>query len=240
MSYETISESRAKKLEGIFTDTSDILELKTEESQKCIDYFNKLIFNDLNKHLKGIQCWIAGGSIRDYFTKGKITNDVDLYFTNNYDFNRVFKYLEWKKTSLMSNEMVKELYWEGESKNIIFENQNCKKIKYEIKLSSDLEIIVDPNLDITEIDVDLIKIYSISPETCISNFDFTVCAAAVTTDKFIYHKNFFEDLEKKNLKSICLDPESLIYRIQKYSRMGFTFRKEELDIITRKYIKMDA
>lgn len=231
MSYhESISESRSKKLEGIFTDTSDILELKSQEAQNCIEYFNKLILYDLNKNLKGIKCWIAGGSIRDYFMVGKITKDIDIYFTDHEDFTRASNYLEWEGME----------HWNDLSKNIIFENNNCKKIRYSPKLSSDLEIIMNPNLDIKEIDVDLIKIHSISPETCIANFDFTVCSAAVTTNKFVYHKDFFSDLEKKNLKSICLDPESLLYRIQKYSKLGFTFRKEELVNITRKYIRMDA
>jgi hypothetical protein len=219
--FETISESRSKKLEGIFTDISDILELQSEESQGCIEYFNKLILNDIEKNIKGVKCWVAGGSIRDYFTIGKVTKDIDLYFTDADDFTRTSNYLR-------------------QSGEIIFENNNCRKIKYKPKISSDLEIIINPNLDVKEIDIDLIKIHSISPEICIGNFDFTVCSAAVTTNKFVYHKNFFTDLEKRNLKTICPDPESLLYRIQKYSRMGFTFKKEELDILTQKYIKMDA
>ena len=41
MSYETVSESRAKKLEGILTDTSDIIESDSEKFNIQIDLGNQ-------------------------------------------------------------------------------------------------------------------------------------------------------------------------------------------------------
>ncbi len=229
MSYETLSEYRAKKLENIFTDTSDILESTDRETKNCIDYFNKLILNDLHSYNKGLNCWIAGGSIKDYFLYGKITKDIDIYFESRIDFERAFGHIRWNRER-----------GSGKNINIIFENENCRKVEYTPTMSSDLEIIINPGLDVKEVHVDLIKLYSSSPEICISNFDFTVCSVAVTKDKFYYHKDFFNHLESKKLKVLNPKPENLLYRIQKYSRMGFSLDREEINNLTNRFIKLDA
>lgn len=225
MSYETTSESRAKKLEGIFTDTSDIIEI---ESHNCIEYFNKLILDDIHLNLRDINCWIAGGAIRDYISNKKITNDIDIYFSNGDDFKRVKDYIKW--TGIRS--MI--------PKAPLFENKNCIKCQYFPKISSDLESIVNPLLEMNGIPIDLIKIYSISPETCIANFDFTICAAAVTKDKFYYHKDFHYDINNKSLNPLNPNPETLLQRIQKFSKMGFSLGNEELIFLTKSFIKSDA
>lgn len=231
MSYETTSETRARKLEGLFTDTSNIIE---SDSNECIEYFNKLILNDLHQNIRGLECWIAGGSIRDYFTHGKVMNDIDIYFPNLFEFKRVQGYLKYVYVEPNNRSYL----WT--TNDPIFENHNCVKYKYSPRISSDLEIIINPNLDVSEITVDLIKIHSTSPEICISNFDFTICSASVSKDKFYHHKNFFEDLRSKNLRSINPNPESLIYRIQKLSKMGFSLKKEEIIKLTQNFIKTDA
>ncbi len=232
MSYETTSENRARKLEGLFTDTSNIIE---SDSNECIEYFNKLILNDLYQNIRGLECWIAGGSIRDYFMYGKIMNDIDIYFPNLFEFKRVQAYLKYTQGYVGS---IESYLWT--TNDPVFENHNCIKYKYSPKISSDLEIIINPNLDIPETTADLIKIYSTTPEICISNFDFTICSASVSKNKFYHHKNFFEDLRSKNLRSINPNPESLIYRIQKLSKMGFSLKKEEIIKLTQNFIKTDA
>lgn len=231
MSYETLSEYRSKKLEGILTDTSDILQSTNKEAKDCIEYFNKLILNDLHAQNRELNCWIAGGSIKDYFLYGRITKDVDVYFESRIDFTKVDNYIKYTNNPDV---------FSSPKSIIIFENENCRKVKYIPIISSDLEFIINPGLDIKEIHVDLIKLYSSSPETCISNFDFTVCSVAVTKDKFYYHKDFFNHLESKKLKVLNPKPENLLYRIQKYSRMGFSLDKEELNTLTNRFIKLDA
>jgi len=232
MSYETTSETRARKLKDLFTDTSDIIE---SNSNECIEYFNKLVLNDLHENTKNLNCWIAGGSIRDYFVYGKVINDIDIYFPNSFEFKKAEGYFKWEVNYTNPKNITG---WT--SKDSIFENHNCIKYKYSPKISSDLEIMINPNLDIPETTVDLIKIHSTSPEICISNFDFTICAASVSKDKFYHHRYFFDDLHSKNLKSINPNPESLIYRIQKLSKMGFSLKKEEIIKLTQKFIKIDA
>ena len=198
MSYETTSESRAKKLEGILTDTSLIEE--SNNFTNCIEFFKNLILNDLSK--LNINYWIAGGSIKDYLMKGYISNDIDIYFSNREDFQKV------------SDSLINPF---GELKEVIFENKNCKKIKYK------------------NLTLDLIKIHSISPEVCISNFDFTICSVALTENKFYHHKNFYNDLKNKKLRSINPNPETIIQRIDKYSKLGFKMDKKEFIFLNKKY-----
>ena len=200
MSYETTSESRAKKLEGILTDISFIEE--SDNFTNCIEFFKNLILNDLSK--LNINCWIAGGSIKDYLIKGHISNDIDIYFSNREDFQKA------------SDNLINP-FSIGKSDEVIFENKNCKKIKYK------------------NLTLDLIKIHSISPEVCISNFDFTICSAALTEDKFYHHKNFPNDLKNKRLRSINPNPETIIQRINKYSNLGFKMDKEELNSLNNNY-----
>jgi len=44
----------------------------------CMDYFSKRFFNsfsdELNKNI-----WVAGGAVRDYFSDGKVSKDVDFF-----------------------------------------------------------------------------------------------------------------------------------------------------------------
>lgn len=53
--------------------------------------FNHLILDDLEKH--GIQCWIAGGALRDYFDKKETLTDCDLFFPNNIELEKTKNYL---------------------------------------------------------------------------------------------------------------------------------------------------
>lgn len=75
----------------------------------CINYFNKLILNELKDVCN---CWIGGGAVRDYFSVGYITKDIDLYFPNEEEYEKCRIYF--------SNKWSKEL----------FDNQNVKKIVY--------------------------------------------------------------------------------------------------------------
>lgn len=58
---------------------------------KCINYFKDKILNKVDANF-----WVAGGSIKDYFIYGNTDNcaDIDLYFPDNNNFNKVKQYLE--------------------------------------------------------------------------------------------------------------------------------------------------
>ena len=43
--------------------------------------FNELILDDLKS--KNINCWIAGGALRDYFSGRDMITDCDMFFPND-------------------------------------------------------------------------------------------------------------------------------------------------------------
>lgn len=53
-------------------------------------YFNNLILGELRKN--GINCWIAGGVLRDYFIEKPLNSDCDIFFPNIEEYNKAKKY----------------------------------------------------------------------------------------------------------------------------------------------------
>ena len=81
--------------------------VKCKEPKKVKEYFDKLIISDMPKD---IEFWIAGGSVADAFTKGKVNGDIDMYFPNQENFDKALKYFSEK----------------GE---IVYDEENSVKIK---------------------------------------------------------------------------------------------------------------
>lgn len=48
------------------------------QGANCIDFFRKRFLNHMSEDLNK-RVWIAGGAIRDYFSEGRITKDVDFF-----------------------------------------------------------------------------------------------------------------------------------------------------------------
>jgi hypothetical protein len=57
-------------------------------------YFNNLILGELRKN--GIESWIAGGVLRDYFSNKPLKSDCDIFFPNIEEFNKAKSYLASK------------------------------------------------------------------------------------------------------------------------------------------------
>jgi hypothetical protein len=57
-------------------------------------YFNNLILGELRRN--GINCWIAGGVLRDYFTEKPLKSDCDIFFPNITEFDKAKNYLQSK------------------------------------------------------------------------------------------------------------------------------------------------
>lgn len=88
--------------------------------------------------------------------------------------------------------------------------------------------------------LDLVKKFFNSPEDTISEFDFTVCSAAVTWDTLYYHKDFFIDLASRKLVINSLPfPLSTLQRLQKYIKMGFTICNGGILAIAEELHKVD-
>ena len=73
-------------------------------------YFNNLILGELKKN--GINAWIAGGVLRDYFSGQPMKSDCDIFFPNTGEFNKAKNYLISKGA------------------NIVWESDNGAKVTY--------------------------------------------------------------------------------------------------------------
>jgi len=214
MSYETISEKRRRVVDGLLADTSDIVKLDEEE---CVNYFNTLVLDELHKNISDLNCWIAGGSIRDYFTHGRHLGDIDIYFPDPQQMSQVRKFLSRRS-------------------GIIYQNVNCEKMHF-YRDNSDLHDISSGISHQYPVVLDLIKIYSISPEVTLTNFDFTICAAAIHRGNFYCHKNFKGDVLEKKLSPISPNPYSILFRLQKFNKLGYHMSNDDLKTLTQRYIK---
>ena len=76
----------------------------------AVERYNKLILSEMKQ--QKINCWLAGGAIRDYFMGVPIKTDYDIFFPNETEYNRCAKYLKENN---------------GE---VVWESENGMKIKY--------------------------------------------------------------------------------------------------------------
>lgn len=170
----------------------------------CVKYFNRVILDELKSYGS---VWVAGGCVRDYFSVGKLSSDIDLYFPTQSDFDGVKKYLveQTYKQVIEKNddkEIIKQL--PKKKAKVIFENDNVIKLLYNGR------------------QFDLVKKFFASASDCINEFDFTVCSAAVDIKQVYTHETFFIDLSKRQLMINKLPfPLSTMRRMQKYIQRGY-------------------
>lgn len=55
----------------------------SQQIENAISYFRYIIFDKL----KNIDCWVAGGAVRDFFSVGKPLCDVDVFFPSTNEYN---------------------------------------------------------------------------------------------------------------------------------------------------------
>lgn len=61
--------------------------------KNAVKAFNKIILREI-KEATTIDCWVAGGAVRDYFLGKPIQYDIDLFFKSKSDSDRVVSYLK--------------------------------------------------------------------------------------------------------------------------------------------------
>lgn len=171
----------------------------------CIDFFNKMILTELTPVCK---CWIAGGCVRDYFSIGRISSDIDFYFPTDEEFEKCKQYLLHQDfvevEEAQDDGSVQKVKKEKPLATFLFENENVIKLKYKGRK------------------VDIIKKLFSSPQETIDAFDFTVCCAAVDGVKIYHHETFFIDLAKRQLMINQLPfPLSTLSRLQRYVQKGY-------------------
>ena len=64
----------------------------------AVERYSKLILNELKE--AGINCWIAGGAIIDYFSGVKVNTDYDLFFPNDIEYEKCKVYFKAKECSV--------------------------------------------------------------------------------------------------------------------------------------------
>lgn len=177
----------------------------------CVKYFNRLILDELKPICI---TWVAGGCVRDYFSIGKLTSDIDLFFTCVEDFEKCKQYLVNDSIRVITKvepstapdgeDKITEVPIDKPLAKVLFENDNVLKVRYRGR------------------SFDLVKKYFLSPELTITEFDFTVCCAAVDSGKVYNHETFFIDLAKRQLMINKLPfPLSTMWRLQKFIQKGF-------------------
>lgn len=78
--------------------------------KNCVDKFNKVILKELTEN--EIKCWIAGGSVRDYFMGIPVKTDIDIFFPYEENYKKAAKYFKDKDAEIKweSNNGMKVLY----------------------------------------------------------------------------------------------------------------------------------
>lgn len=71
----------------------------------AVERYRKLILDELKDEAKS-RCWIAGGSIRDYFMGVPVKTDYDLFFPNGIEFKNAYDYMVSKGA---------EVVWESDN-----------------------------------------------------------------------------------------------------------------------------
>lgn len=100
--------------------------------QNCINKFNDIILTELYK--KEIKCWIAGGSVRDYFMGIPVKTDIDLFFPDLVNYNKAAKHFK-------DNDA--EIKWESENgMKVLYKKKTFDLVKIFFKNPKKLLIIL--------------------------------------------------------------------------------------------------
>lgn len=113
----------------------------------AVSRYGKLILTELKE--AGVNCWLAGGALRDYFMGVRINTDYDLFFPSELEFEKC------------------RTYFKAKNAEVIWESENGMKVKYNDK-KFDLvkKYFPNPQATINEFDftvsmfaIDLEKVY---------------------------------------------------------------------------------
>jgi hypothetical protein len=173
----------------------------------CVSYFNFWIF----KHFpEDLNCWIAGGAVRDYFSTGKMTeSDIDFFMADRKTMARlvvllrkVFKF----KHYMITKNAIKGYGMIGGKKQ----------------------------------DIDVVKIPCDTMESTIDRFDYTICCFAVNRKSVVHHPSAPFDLMAKRLVINNLPfPLSTFQRMQKFLKRDYWICNGGMVEIAKAMAKID-
>lgn len=173
----------------------------------CVSYFTHWIFQYIPEDLN---CWIAGGAVRDYFATGKMTeSDIDFFMADRKSMARLVLIL--RKVFKFKHYMI--------TKNAIkgFGLVGGKKQ-----------------------DIDIVKIECESMESTIDRFDYTICCFAVNRKSVVFHPSAPFDLMAKRLviNNITF-PLSTLQRVQKFLKRDYWICNGGMVEIAKAIAKVD-
>lgn len=192
---------------------------------KVFEFFDKLILDEL--YLIQCRTWIAGGALREYFLNKTVTTDIDLYFSNETEFEKAKSWFLDKNYCPIDTILSRIKY-----DQTLKENYRTNLIRHVVNRKVGKVIADNPvtlKIEYGNLKLDLVRKYRPNVEMAIQSFDFTVASAALDYETLYFHPTYFIDLVNRDLiiKSFH-HPLSTLYRIQKYIKMGFTISKENL------------
>jgi hypothetical protein len=198
-------------------------EMITAYTDNVIKFFENYIFLELPSD---VDAWVAGGALRDFFLYGcvKSGTDIDIFTTNQANYDK-----------------------------IVAELLNY----YDKQKESEFAITLTHKEDDDKI-VQVIKKFHETPEQCISNFDLLCCCAFVRKAWWDgqpvdspglvacaygdYVPEFFDDNYTKTLNFLKLNenPNTTLYRIQKYIKKGYSITDENILTMIKCYLHSDT
>jgi hypothetical protein len=66
--------------------------------ENAVERYNKIILTELKD--AGVNCWLAGGAIRDYFMGVKINTDYDLFFPSKEEYDKCAVFFKAKDAAI--------------------------------------------------------------------------------------------------------------------------------------------
>jgi hypothetical protein len=87
--------------------------------ENAIKKFSKIILNELKEN--NIKCWIAGGSLRDYFSGISVKTDYDLFFPNEEEYKKAEHFFKNKQCLIK---------WESDNAmKVVYNNKTFDLVK---------------------------------------------------------------------------------------------------------------
>jgi hypothetical protein len=113
----------------------------------AVEKFNEIVLKELYEN--DIKCWIAGGSLRDYFMGIPLNTDFDIFFPDQTQYEKAKKYFEDKKA---------DVKWESENgMKVVYEKHTFDLIK--IFFPSPMDTINNFDFTVSMFAVDKEKVY---------------------------------------------------------------------------------
>lgn len=169
---------------------------------KVWDWADDKVFNLLDSTARD-KIILAGGALRSYFTNTPV-RDFDLYPHDTTAISLLDASMMWQPWFKVPNKSTKSIVTR-------YIGQDIHTGEF---INREFNIIREVDRSIEEI---------------LTTFDFTIAMCALTRDRLVYHRDYFVDLQTRQLRIQNLEsPLNTLWRMQKYVKYGFEASQEEM------------